>query len=125
MDIIKIAALALIAVFASVLIKNYRSEFSVAITVVTGCIFFSYIAFAASGIFDYVRDICSDVGIDILYVEILFKITGISYICEFVAGVCRDAGESAMAFKVDTAGKRTVLLSALPVFSELISALGI
>jgi stage III sporulation protein AD len=125
MDIIKISSLALTAVFASLTVKNYRKEFSVFITIATGVIFFVYISSAASGIFDYVRDICDSIGVDILYVEILFKITGISYICEFISGICRDAGESAIAFKVDVAGKLTVLLSALPIFTELISVLNI
>ncbi len=125
MDIIKLASLALTAVFASLTIKNYRSEFSVFITLAAGVIFFTYIASAADGVFGYIRDICDSFGIDILYVEVLFKITGISYICEFISGVCRDAGESAIAFKIDVAGKLTVLMSALPIFSELISALRI
>lgn len=120
MELLKIIGLGFAAVMASVMIKHYKPEFSVPIIVVGGCIFFAYIITAVTGIFDYVRNICDQVGIDIAYIEILFKVVGISYLCEFASAVCKDSGESAVAVKIDIAGKLLILTASLPVFTELV-----
>ena len=123
MELLKIIGRGFAAVTASVLVKNYRPEFSIQIIVVAGLLFFVYIIAQVSGVFDYVRSICETANINIVYIEILFKIIGITYLCEFASGVCKDAGESAIAVKIEIAGKLLILTAALPVFSELISVI--
>ena len=50
----------------------------------------------------------------------MFKVIGVSYMCEFMSAVCKDAGESSIAVKIDVAGKLVILSASLPVFKELI-----
>ena len=45
---------------------------------------------------------------------------------QFAADACRDAGESALASRVELAGKMAVVLLSLPLFGEITSvALGL
>ena len=53
------------------------------------------------------------------YALILFKALGLCWLAQFAADSCRDAGESALASKVELAGKTAVLLTTLPLFSEV------
>ena len=53
------------------------------------------------------------------YAVILFKALGICWLAQFAADSCRDAGESALASKVELAGKTAVLLTTLPLFSAV------
>lgn len=50
---------------------------------------------------------------------ILLKITGITYLSEFGAGICRDAGYQAVAAQIELAGKVMVLLAGMPVLLAL------
>ena len=121
MNIVQILGMALVATLLSVVLKNYKPEFSVCVTVVFGTIFLLYICKSAENVFEGIRAICDRVGIKTVYVEIMFKVIGVSYMCEFISAVCKDAGESSIAVKIDIAGKLIILSASLPVFSELIN----
>ena len=53
-------------------------------------------------------------------VKILIKALGVCCLCELAGQVCREAGQLAIASKIDLAGKVTILLLALPLFRELL-----
>lgn len=121
MNIVQILGIALVATLLSVMLKKYCPEFSVGITVLFGSVFLLHICKSAETVFESIREICSYVGVKIIYIEIMFKIIGVSYMCEFISSVCRDAGESSIAIKVDIAGKLIILSASIPVFKELIN----
>lgn len=104
-------------------VKEYRKEFALPVSVCAGVLFFYYILGETDGIFRKVREIAETVGVDILYMEIIFKIIGISYICEFASAVCRDSGQTAFSVKIDLAGKLLILSASLPIFTELIQVI--
>ncbi|MDE5802672.1 MAG: stage III sporulation AC/AD family protein, partial [Lachnospiraceae bacterium] len=49
------------------------------------------------------------------YLGTLLKIVGITYICEFSAGICKDAGFAAVAGQIEVLGKLAVMFAGLPV----------
>ena len=53
------------------------------------------------------------------YFSLLFRVAGITWVCEFVAGVCRDSGFSAAAAQMELLGKIAVLFAGMPVFLAL------
>jgi stage III sporulation protein AD len=55
-----------------------------------------------------------------MYFTSVLKITGIAYISEFGAEICRDAGEGAIASKIEMAGKVIIIALAIPVITSLI-----
>ncbi len=123
MDIFKIVILGITVVVLSALLKNHKSEYAIALVIISGTIFFTYIINVVSRIFEYLINICSAYGVDTIYFEILIKTLGISYICEFAAALCRDSGESAVAVKIDIAGKVTIILMTLPLFKSFIDTI--
>ena len=121
MDIVQILGIALAVTLLSVVLKKYRPEFSVCIAIIFGIIFLLYICKSIESVFEGIRDICKQAGVQTIYIEVMFKVIGISYMCEFMSSVCRDAGESSIAVKIDVAGKLIILSASLPVFKELIN----
>lgn len=121
MNIIPMLVFAIITIILAAIIKEYRPEFTALIIMMSGIIFFTYICSGVINIFDYFRDLCNYVGIDIVYIEVMFKIIGISYMSEFVSSLCKDAGQSSVAVKVDIVGKLVVLSVSLPIFKELLN----
>ena len=56
----------------------------------------------------------------------MFKTLGICFLAQFAADSCRDAGESALASKVELAGKISILVLSLPLFEDIAqTALGL
>ena len=59
-------------------------------------------------------------SIDSSYIKIILKVIGISYLVEFGKDICKDAGESAIANKIEVAGKIVVVAISVPVVASLI-----
>ena len=57
------------------------------------------------------------------FIVILLKITGIAYLSEFGANVCRDSGETAIASKVELAGKILIIGLSIPILVTLMETL--
>ena len=52
------------------------------------------------------------------YIEPIIKITGIAYITNLGAELCSDAGESALASRVEMAGKIAICILTIPIARE-------
>ena len=108
---------------ASAILKQTKPEFSIQVVLLATVMMLGYVLSLSTSIYDYLEELCEISGIKGEYLKIVFKITVISYISEFTASLCRDAGESAVAVKVEMVGKLIITASSLPVFRELISVL--
>lgn len=60
-------------------------------------------------------------GLERGYLGVLVKILVVSYVAEFGAALCRDAGESAFAAKLELCGRVAVMVLALPVVVDMLA----
>ena len=58
-------------------------------------------------------------GISGNYILIILKAVGVAIAVTICASVCRDAGQSSLAVKVEIAGRVIILITSLPVLSGL------
>jgi len=72
-----------------------------------------------SAVIELLNSFARKINIDTIYISTLLKIVGIAYIAEFGAEVCKDAGESAIASKVELAGKVMIIVLAVPILTSL------
>jgi stage III sporulation protein AD len=56
---------------------------------------------------------------DSVYITTILKVIGIAYLADFGAQLCKDAGESAIAAKIELGGKILILLLAIPILTAL------
>lgn len=54
------------------------------------------------------------------YLTLIIRIVGIAYLAGFGAQICKDAGESGMAAKIELAGKIFILSMGIPVMAGLL-----
>lgn len=121
MNIAGICALAVIISLVAVTLKRYNGELSLAVTL-AGCIFiFLSLLSSFTSLFDTVDSILSNAGINISYITILLKAVGICFVTEFTCDCCKDAGQNALASNVSLAGKLMILISALPLYNEILN----
>jgi len=122
-EIIQIVAFALIAAFLSLVLREYKPVYAVMVAVVAGVLIFLRVVAYLSALISYLVEITLQTSISLVYLNTLLKIIGIAYIAEFGSQICRDAGESVIAGKVEFAGKLLILVLAMPLLSAVLETI--
>ena len=119
MNIIGIVGTALIAAIFAVTLKRYNQEYAVIISIIAGVVILVEILRNISPAVREITTLLSGVGLTQEYGLILFKTLGICFLAQFAADSCRDAGESALAGRIELCGRLVLLGMAVPVMSQL------
>ena len=119
-DIIKIVAIALISLSLIILIKQYRPEFALYISLIAGCIILFLSMDKFEKIINLLNQICDKSGINKNFLNLLLKMTGIAYLTEFAINICKDAGEISIANKVEVGSKAIIIVMSIPIISNLL-----
>lgn len=120
MDILQIIGLAIVATVIIAVLKAQRPEIAIQISIAAGIIVFTMILGKITAVIELLNSYSQKVDIDTIYLSTLLKIVGIAYIVEFGAEVCKDAGEGAIASKVELAGKVVIIVLAVPIITSLL-----
>lgn len=120
MDIVKIIGVGITALIISVIIKQYKPEFAMYISIIAGIIILFLIIDKMYGIVTLLTNLSRKTGMNAEYLTILLKITGIAILTEFAVSICKDSGESAIASKIDLGGKVIVISMSIPIISALL-----
>ena len=120
MDILKIVGIGLISLIIIIIIKQYRPEFAIYVSLLAGVLIFSLIFGKISGIISMLNNLASKSSINMEFLNLLIKITGIAFLTEFAVSICKDSGESAIASKIDIGGKVTIIAISIPIISSLL-----
>jgi len=70
-----------------------------------------------------VENIAINAKVNMIYIETILKIIGIAYIAEFAAQITKDAGQGAIASKIELGGKILILAMAIPIITVLIETI--
>ena len=118
MNMLQIAGLALSAVALAVLLRQYRAEYAMALGLVVSAAILLALMPVLRETIGPLTDIASKSGVS-QTLGIIVKSLGIAFVAGIAADICRDAGESAMASKVELAGKVAILSLAMPMAMQL------
>lgn len=120
MEILQITGLGIVAVILVVMLKAQKPEMALQLSIITGVMIFLLIAGKLSAVIDVLGSYSKRVDIDPVYFETVIKVIGIAYITEFGAEVCKDAGESSIASKIELAGRVVIVALAVPIITSLL-----
>lgn len=118
--IYKIIIIGITAAFLNAVIRKTHPEYSVAISVAASLIIFYFISGSLEAAFYETEEMIKKTEVDLSYLTLIFKVIGIAYISEYTSAILTDAGETAIAKKVDMAGKIVIFLITLPVLNTLL-----
>lgn len=119
-------AIALIGVFAALGIswmKGVRPEFGTVMSVAGAVAVLAIGLSRIEYLMDAVEELNSWLPIKPAYIKLLLKMMGISFLAEFSANICKDAGCNAMAGQIELFGKISVLVTGMPVVLALFETL--
>lgn len=120
MEILQIVGLGLIATIVIVVLKTQRPEIAIQISIVAAVVIFMLVAGRLTSVIELLNRYTEKANIDMSYLTVLLKIIGIAYIAEFGAEVCKDAGESSIASKIELAGKIVIAALAVPIMTSML-----
>ena len=120
MDIIKIIGVGLISLIIIIIVRQYKPEFTLYVSLLAGALILVFIMDKISGIIDLLTTLSNKTVINNEFLVLLIKITGIAFLTEFAVSICKDSGESAIASKVDMGGKVIIVSMSIPIISSLL-----
>ena len=118
-NIIKIIGIGFIGLITIIIIKQYRPEFAIYISIIAGVLILVMAIDKLGNIIDLLQTISDKSGISSAFLEILLKITGIAFLSEFAVSICKDSGESAIARKIELGSKVIIISMSIPIISNL------
>ena len=120
MDAFRIAGMAVATAVLSLTLKSIRPELGMQTALAGGAVILLYAAAELSGLIAGVNAMMKEAGLDLPVTGLVFRLTGIAFISQTAADICRDCGESSMAGRIETGGRLAVLIVALPLFSDVL-----
>ena len=120
MEVIKIIGIALIALIVIILLKQYRPEFAVYISLLAGALILVLVMDKLTGIVNLLQSLADKTSINGTFLTLLIKITGIAFLSEFAVSICKDSGEGAIASKIEIGSKIIIISMSIPIISSLL-----
>lgn len=120
MEMGRIIALGLIGTIFAVMLKKESPQMSLLVSVAAGILIFFTVCTPLSGLIALLQDAAEKAGVGSGYFGIVLKVIGIAYLAQFGAQICADAGEGAIAAKVELAGKILIMAASAPVLTALL-----
>lgn len=120
MDIIKIIGIGLIALVLCVILKQYKPEMGLYVSLIAGILILCISFDGFTKLINIIENYSDKISVSGKYVTILLKITGIAILSEFACSMCKDCGESAIANKIELASKVMIISASIPIISSLL-----
>lgn len=122
-EIIKIIGIGLIALILIIIIKQYRPEFALYISLIAGALILYFALDEIKNVINLLKQICEKSGVNSKFLSILIKMTGIAFLSEFAISICKDAGEGALASKVELGSKAIIISMSVPIIYNLLEVI--
>ena len=120
MEILKIIGIGLIALIIIVMLKQYKPEFVIYVSLIAGALILFIVVDKLTGIINLLQSLANKASINTEFLTLLIKITGIAFLSEFAISVCKDSGEAAIASKIEIGSKIIIISMSVPIISSLL-----
>ena len=117
MKILAVCALAIGATSLILIVRQFRGEISLPITLCLSVLLMGSSIGLLHGLFEWLEQLWQ--GPYLHYYTTMLKALGISLVASLAAGICRDAGQTSVANAVEFIGKCEILCLALPILKDL------
>ena len=123
MNMIQIGIIGVAGTLLAVQFKSGKSEYGIYISVALSLVIFFAIIGRLEVIIDALRTIANYINMDTAYIGTLIKMLGITYVAEFSAGICKDAGYQTIAQQIEIFSKLTILALSMPILLALLETI--
>lgn len=125
MEIYKIIGIGLLSTIIILILKeNKNSSYATIVSIAASIIILLLVVGKLEGIVNLLYELIENTGISRNYLEILLKITGITYLVSIGSNICKDASQNLIAEKIEIAGKIFIVSYSIPLITEVLSQIG-
>ncbi len=100
--------------------KEQKPQFAFLLTVFVGVFIFLFLIDEIVKVIYMLQNVAEQANMNMIYLQTILKIIGVAYIAEFGAQIANDAGQAAIASKIELAGKILILVMAIPILTAVI-----
>lgn len=123
MDIFKIISFAFVALFMIIIIRQDKPNYALFISLVASVLILIFLLPNITMIIKLIKDFTFKSQLDFIYIDVVFKVIGISFLATLCSEICRDAGENALAKHVELAGKVLILILSIPILTAVFESI--
>lgn len=124
MEITALIVLCIITALLALSLRGQRPEFSMLLSLGCGVFVLLNLLGQMKGILSGLERVMAGLSGQSDLTGIILKALGICIVAELGSQCCRDAGEAAVATKVELAAKTALVLMCMPVFTQLLETAG-
>ncbi|QFK72144.1 stage III sporulation protein AD [Pradoshia sp. D12] len=119
---LQITGVALVGAFLAMIIKEQKPNLAFLLVVFVGSAIFLFLIDKIYEIIQMIQQLAVNANVNMIYLQTVLKIIGIAYIAEFTSQITKDAGQGAIASKIELAGKIIILTMAIPILTVIIES---
>lgn len=123
MDIAKVSLIGMGGVILCFLLKGTRPEYASFVTMGIGLLILGLAVGKLKYLFESLESLKEILPVSSENISVLAKMIGITYIGQFSAGICRDAGYQATGAQVELFCKLSILVLSIPVMMALLETI--
>lgn len=120
MSVLTIGILGIAGALLAVELKGLKGEYGIYLVAAVGLVIFFYGVTKLKTVIETIRQVQSYIWLNRMYLEVLLKMIGITYIAEFSSGICKDAGYGSLGSQIEIFGKLSVLAVSMPILLALL-----
>lgn len=120
MNIAGLAAAGVVAAILSQMIKKHHPEIAMCVSIGAGAVIAIALLTQLVPAIAEVEALLNKTGLSNDYAKILFKALGICFLVQFSSDSCKDAGETALAGKIEFGGRIAMIAVSLPLFQAVL-----
>lgn len=123
MEIAQIVGIALVTTIMLLILRQEKPVMAIVLSIVFSVVVFTFLMGKMSAIIEVLKDLTEKAQVNYFFLGTLLKILGVAYLGEFASAICQDAGEQAVAKKVEFAAKIIIAVLALPIMIAILESL--
>lgn len=123
MDIVKISLLGIGGVLLGIFMKQAKPEYAELVILGIGITILSLAAGKILYLFDAIAKIRKQLPMDSSYLTVLIKMVGITYIGQFSAAICKDAGYQTIGAQIELFCKLSIMVMSIPILQALLDTI--
>ncbi len=118
-----ISAFGMMGMCLSLILRQYNKEMAMMISIVSSILMMLFLLDHIRSFLEIIASYVNRIQGGNLYISILIKILLTAYTADLTAQLCRDAGETSIASKIELAGKIIICLIAAPVIVSVLETI--
>mgnify|MGYP000846751431 FL=1 len=123
MEVVQLVLLCVAAALVAAMLRVDRPEMAAAVAMAAGTVALFMAAGDLKVVADAARALASGAGVSGESTQIMLRAAGIALIAEFGAQLSRDAGESALAGRIELGARVALAAMSVPLITGLVSRL--